>query len=82
MKAKVYTKGQVIIPREFRIHFDIKPGDYVEVEEEKKFVKIIPTGKSILELAGSLKSNKKNKNDIEKATILQAKEVAGEGKDN
>ncbi len=83
MKAKIYPKGQVVLPKIFRDYFNLKPGDYVEVRKEKDFVKILPTGESILKLAGSIKSKKAGgKKVIEKALIIGAKEVASEGKNN
>ena len=83
MKAKIYPKGQVVLPKIVRDHFNLKPGDYVEIEKEKDFVKILPVGGGVLELAGSMKSKvKSSKKDIETALTLESKEVANEGKDN
>lgn len=85
MKAKVYKKGQIVLPKPFRDFLNIKPGDYVNIEMEKDFVKVMPVGKSIMDIAGSLKSKVKGrfkKNAVEEATMLEAKEVANEGKSN
>lgn len=83
MKTKIQQKGQIVLPKNFRDDFNLKVGDYVEIEKGNKFVKIIPVGENVLGLAGSMKSKvKSSKKDIETALTLESKEVANEGKDN
>ena len=83
MKTKIQQKGQIVLPKNFRDDLNLKVGDYVEIEKEKDFVKILPVGGGVLELAGSMKSKvKSSKKDIETALTLESKEVANEGKDN
>ncbi len=83
MKRKIQQKGQIVLPKNFRDDFNLKIGDYVEIEKGNGFVKIIPVSGSVLELAGSMKSKVKgNEKDVETAIILESKEVANEGKDS
>jgi len=83
MKVKVYQKGQVVIPSVIRQRLHISPGDYVDIEESKGYLKIVPTGHTILSLGGSLKSKRKAADAdkaVEKAWTVRAREVAHDGK--
>lgn len=83
MRVRVQKKGQILLPKLFRDHLNVEPGDYVKIEKEDNFVKILPTQKSVLELAGSIKHEKGDpQKAIQSAMELEAKEVANEGKDN
>ena len=83
MKTKISQKGQIVLPKKLRDDFNLKVGDYVEIEKENGFVKIIPVSGSVLELAGSMKSKiKRSKKEVEIALTSESKEVANEGKDN
>ncbi|HOK57354.1 MAG TPA: AbrB/MazE/SpoVT family DNA-binding domain-containing protein [bacterium] len=83
MKTKISQKGQIVLPKKLRDDFNLKVGDYVEIEKENGFVKIVPVSGSVLELAGSMKSKiKRSKKEVEIALTSESKEVANEGKDN
>ena len=83
MKTKISQKGQIVLPKKLRDDFNLKVGDYVEIEKENGFVKIIPVSGSVLELAGSMKSKiKRSEKEVEIALTSESKEVANEGKDN
>ncbi len=54
MFAKVFNKGQIVIPAILRKKYGIKIGDRVNIVEEKDGIKIVPLNKErkIEELAG------------------------------
>ena len=70
MEAKVFNKGQIVIPSMLRKKYNINIGDKVNIIEEKEGIKIIPIkkDKSILEYAGIFSKKKKQKPDINKIT--------------
>ena len=83
MKIKVYQRGQVVIPSTIRERLHIRPGDYVDIEESKGYLRIVPTGHNILSLGGSIKSRRKAADAdraIEESWTARAKAVANAGK--
>ncbi len=73
MLAKVFNKGQIVIPAILRKKYGIKIGDKVNIIEEEDGIKIVPLSKekSIKELAGIFSKYSRNKakeEDINSAT--------------
>jgi len=54
MQAKVFNKGQVVIPAALRKKYGIKAGDKVEIVEDNDGIKIVPVKeeKPITAIAG------------------------------
>jgi AbrB family looped-hinge helix DNA binding protein len=42
MRTKMYNKGQVIIPAEFRKKYNLSIGDYLEVVPDENCIRLIP----------------------------------------
>ncbi len=75
MKAKVFNKGQIVIPAALRKAFGIEIGGKVELIVMKDGIKIVPVRRkvSVKSLAGVFKKYAKNKKfptekEIEKIT--------------
>jgi AbrB family looped-hinge helix DNA binding protein len=49
MTAKISAKGQLVIPKEVRKKFDIKPGTFFEIRIEKDNIVLIPMKKGPLD---------------------------------
>jgi len=49
MKAKVSTKGWVVIPAALRKRFGLKPGSLVEFEESDERILIAPVNRDVVE---------------------------------
>lgn len=70
----VTAKGQITLPAEIRKKRGIKPGDKIQVVEEKGEIKVAPIP-DFFSLRGSLKSEKKY--DRKKARKAIGKYLAG-----
>ena len=58
MRAKVSAKGWVVIPSELRRRYGLKPGTFVEFEESKDRIMLIPkTRDPVEELYGKLSAS-------------------------
>ena len=81
MRAKVFNKGQVVIPVSLRKKYGIKIGEKVDVIEEKDGIKIIPIKEdlSIEKLQGILNKYKKKKVLTEKKIEKSTEEGFTEG---
>ena len=69
MKAKIYPKGQIVIPAILRQKYGLEIGESVEILPEEGYLKIkrVKTN-NLMNLAGVVKSKKPfpNKKDINK----------------
>lgn len=61
--VKVGEKGQIVIPKEARDMFDIKPGDTLLILGDKKQGIAIPPKESILELAEKIFGGEKGEEE-------------------
>ena len=70
MEAKVFNKGQIVIPAVLRKKYNINIGDKVNIVADKEGINIIPAQKtkSILEFAGVFSGKNNKEPDIDKIT--------------
>ena len=64
-KSKVSTKGQVVIPKEFRDIFSMKPGSRVMIEAIEEGVLIMPLPRRPLKMMRGLFKGKFRKSSVE-----------------
>ena len=81
MQAKIFNKGQVVIPICLRKKYGIKIGENVDVIEEKDGIKIVPIKKDlgIEKLQGIFNKYKKKKILTEKKIEKSTEEGFTEG---
>lgn len=55
--VKVSSKGQIVLPKDIRERFNIKPGDEVEILEFGREIVLVPIKRNV-KLRGLIKFNK------------------------
>jgi len=63
--SQLTVKGQVTLPQELRLRFNLGPGSRVAFQEEADGIKVRPMRETILNWAGSLRSPQAGLSDAE-----------------
>lgn len=65
LEAKISTKGQVVIPKEFREAFKMKPGTNVMIEMVEEGVLLMPSTKNPVEQMTGMFKGRFKKSSVE-----------------